>query len=103
MDADDVMEPEQAARLKNLKETLDPSVDVVMMKYLTGFDEKTGRTSFSLLQERILKTTKSFRWQGRVHKLSPLPAISYTPILRFSTGRRAPGIRTATFGYTKPC
>ena len=27
----------------------------------------------------------------------------FAPILRFSTGRRAPGIRTATFGYTKPC
>ena len=60
MDADDVMEPEQAARLKNLKETLDPSVDVVMMKYLTGFDEN-GRTSFSYYRERILKNHKGFR------------------------------------------
>ena len=67
MDADDVMEPEQAARLKNLKETLDPSVDVVMMKYLTGFDEN-GRTSFSYYRERILKNHKGFQWQGRVHE-----------------------------------
>ena len=80
MDADDVMEPEQAARLKKLKETLDPSVDVVMMKYLTGFDEN-GRTSFSYYRERILKNHKGFRWQGRVHEAVP-PAgnILYTDI-----------------------
>ena len=80
MDADDVMEPEQAARLKNLKETLDPSVDVVMMKYLTGFDEN-GRTSFSYYRERILKNHKGFQWQGRVHEAVP-PAgnILYTDI-----------------------
>jgi glycosyltransferase involved in cell wall biosynthesis len=63
MDADDVMEPEHAARLKKLKETLDPSVDVVMMKYLTGFDAN-GRTSFSYYRERLLKNRKGFQWQG---------------------------------------
>ena len=68
MDADDVMELEQAACLKKLKETLDPSVDVVMMKYLTGFDEN-WRTSFSYYRERLFKESQGFQWQGRVHEV----------------------------------
>lgn len=80
MDADDVIEPEHADRLRKLKETLDPSVDVVMMKYLTGFDSN-GRTTFSYYRERLLKNRRGFRWQGRVHEaVTPAGTILYSDI-----------------------
>lgn len=80
MDADDVMEPEHADRLLELKETLDPSVDVVMMKYATGFDAG-GRTSFSYYRERLLKNHRGFLWQGRVHEaVTPAGNILYSDI-----------------------
>lgn len=80
MDADDVMDQEHAGRLKKLKETLDPSVDVVMMKYATGFDAN-GRTSFSYYRERLLKNRKGFLWQGRVHEaVTPAGNILYSDI-----------------------
>ena len=47
MDADDVMEPEQAARFKEIEGNPGPLWMWVMMKYLTGFDEN-GRTSFPI-------------------------------------------------------
>ena len=38
----------------NLKETLDPTVSVVMAPYHTGFDER-GRVTFSYYRERLIK------------------------------------------------
>lgn len=67
LDADDVVTPENQARLLELKRTLDPSVDVVMMRYLTGFDE-WGRVTFSYYRGRLFKNHSGFRWQGRVHE-----------------------------------
>ena len=46
LDADDVLLPADREALLRLKETLSPSVDVVMMKYHTEFDE-TGKPTFS--------------------------------------------------------
>ena len=80
LDADDVIDSENAARLLELKETLDPSVDVVMMRYLTDFDSQ-GNCTFSYFRERLLKTAAGFRWQGRVHEaVTPSGKILYSPI-----------------------
>lgn len=38
LDADDVLLPEDRRRLQKLKESLEPGVDMVMMKYNTAFD-----------------------------------------------------------------
>ena len=40
LDADDTVGPETVRKIMKLKEELDPSTDVVMMKYATGFDAK---------------------------------------------------------------
>lgn len=80
LDADDVIQPDQLKLLKNLKEELDPSVDVVMMKYAAGFDAK-GRPSFLYYRERLLKTSGNFRWEGRVHEaVTPRGKIFWSPI-----------------------
>ena len=67
LDADDVLDEENLERLKSLKEALDPGTDVVMMEYAAGFDQ-SGRTTFSYFRERIMKTSRNFRWNGAVHE-----------------------------------
>lgn len=67
LDADDVMAPGQIQALLKLKQSLDPEVDVVMMKYITAFDAQ-DRPLFSFFRERLLKTSRMFQWQGRVHE-----------------------------------
>ena len=80
LDADDTVSPETVKQLIKLKESLDPSTDVVMMRYATGFDSK-GRTTFSYYRERILKNHRGFLWQGRVHEaVTPGGNILYSDI-----------------------
>lgn len=80
LDADDTVSPETVKKLIKLKETLDPSTDVVMMKYATGFDSR-GKTTFSYYRERILRNHFGFIWQGRVHEaVTPRGNILYSDI-----------------------
>ena len=67
LDADDVLSPEACAKLKKLKQMLDPETDIVMMPYGTAFDEQ-GRPAFTYYRERILKNIPEYRFQGRVHE-----------------------------------
>ncbi len=68
LDADDVLtEPDRQAFLR-LKASLTPAVDVVMMRYNTGFDE-AGRVTFSYYRERIVKNHAGMRWTGAVHEV----------------------------------
>ncbi|NPV91335.1 MAG: glycosyltransferase [Firmicutes bacterium] len=68
LDADDVVSPEDRTKLKDLKETLDSGVDVVMMKYNTGFDAE-GNVTFSYYRERLSKRSRNFKWCEPVHEL----------------------------------
>lgn len=67
LDADDVLLPEDIIKLKNLKENLSPSVDVVMMKYNLGVKED-GSPVCTYYRERLLKRSKGFKWIGNVHE-----------------------------------
>ena len=80
LDADDVIRPDQLEGLRQLKETLDPKIDVVMMRYVAAFDA-SGRPSFTYYRERLLRNDKTFLWQGRVHEaVTPKGCILYSPI-----------------------
>ena len=80
LDADDMITQENLYRLKQLKETLSPNTDMVMMDYVTDFDE-WNHAAFSCYRERILKTSRNFRWRGRVHEsIIPTGNILYSPI-----------------------
>ncbi len=68
LDADDVIDIENKQELKNLKETLDPLVDMVMMKYHVAFDEN-GNPTFSYYRERLLKRSKNYQWEGEIHEV----------------------------------
>lgn len=80
MDADDILTEKDKKELQELKESMDPSVDVVMMKYHTAFDED-GNPTFSYYRERLLKRANHFQWEGIIHEaIAPCGNILYKEI-----------------------
>ena len=82
LDADDVVPAKSITAILKLKETLSksPQPDVVMMKYIAGF-QPDGTPAFTYDRERILRTDRHFRWKGRVHEaIAPRGRILYSPI-----------------------
>ncbi|MDR2933111.1 MAG: glycosyltransferase family 2 protein, partial [Oscillospiraceae bacterium] len=67
LDADDIVDDENVAKLLLLKETLPTETDAVMMRYNTGFDE-TGRVTMSYFRERLVKRSNHFQWNEPVHE-----------------------------------
>ena len=67
LDADDLLLPVDQTKLKILKDSLDPSVDGVMMKYNTGFDVE-GNVTFSFYRERLVKRAGRSQWKEPVHE-----------------------------------
>jgi len=67
LDADDVLLAEDGVKLKNLKETLSPTTDVVMMKYNVGFDNQ-GNVTMSYFRERLVKKARNYQWKEAVHE-----------------------------------
>ena len=92
LDADDVMTQENLEKLKIWKNQEDRA-DVVMMKYLTGVDEK-GRPSLSYYRERLLKNHSGFWWKGKVHEAIPLAG---TDVYK----RQVPGRRKRSAVYRR--
>ncbi len=70
LDADDVLPEESRQALIQLKQTLDPSVDVVMLPYQVAFDP-AGKPTFFYDRERIFRNSPQFRFVGRVHEVVP--------------------------------
>ncbi|MFD2706486.1 glycosyltransferase [Salibacterium lacus] len=66
LDADDVLLEKDREKLKALKENLDPAVDSVSMYYNAGMDE-FGNITLQYRRNRLLKTSRNFKWQGDVH------------------------------------
>ena len=80
LDADDVISSRAQKELLSLKDSLDPNTDIVMMKYVSGFDQ-TGKPALSYYRERLIKNKKGFTWKGRVHEaVTPSGAIAWVPI-----------------------
>ena len=67
LDADDVILENDRIKLMELKNTIDPNVDAVMMKYNVGFDE-AGNVTMSYFRERLLKRIKNYIWKDPVHE-----------------------------------
>ena len=70
LDADDVLEPEDQRRFLQLKETLPPDTDMVMLPYHTAFDTD-GRPTFTYERERLVRRSFGFRWEGAIHEAIP--------------------------------
>ena len=67
IDADDILLPVDRVKFMALKETLDGSVDAIMIKYNTGFDAQ-GNITFSYFRERLVKRSNQFHWCEPVHE-----------------------------------
>lgn len=68
LDADDILAEPDRQKFAAIKADLTPAVDVVMMRYHTGFDE-SGNVTFSYYRERIIKNHAGMRWKGAVHEV----------------------------------
>lgn len=90
LDADDVISPGEQKKLRKLKETLDPSVDIVMMRYVTGFDS-SGNPSFSYYRERLMKTNRGFQWEGAVHETVALCGNRFYSDISIEHRKKGPG------------
>ncbi len=81
LDADDVLPPEEAEKLLRLKETLDPNIDMVAMKYITHFDENGVPVHIST-RERMMKRERGFRFTDPIHEFIALtPNTLYSDIV----------------------
>ena len=67
LDADDRMKEGDRTRLIHWKNQTDGTTDVLMLPYISGFDEE-GNAVFCYYRERLLKQTSGFVWKGRVHE-----------------------------------
>lgn len=67
LDADDVIDPDDAEKLAALKETLDEEVDAVMMPYHYAFSPD-GTLSLVFDRERIVRRAAGFVFSGAVHE-----------------------------------
>lgn len=80
LDADDVIDEKNRQELISLKNNLDPSVDMVKMKYDVAFDED-GNSTLSYYRERIFKRSMNYQWVGEIHEvISPYGNIIYSEI-----------------------
>ena len=67
LDADDILLYEDNKKLQQLKENLDTSVDMVIMRYNMSFD-KDDKPIYSFNRERLLKRSCNYTWSGQVHE-----------------------------------
>lgn len=74
LDADDVILPGDREALLELKRTLEPDTDVVMMRY-----QSAAKGALSYYRERLLRRQAGFRWEGAVHEvITPRGKILYS-------------------------
>lgn len=80
LDADDVILPSDKEKFLELKNNINSSIDIVMMKYNVGFDEK-GNVNFSYYRERLLKRSRNYKWESPIHEvIQPIGNLLYSDI-----------------------
>jgi glycosyltransferase involved in cell wall biosynthesis len=73
LDADDILPPEELKKLIALKKELDPSVDMVSMKYHTAFDSK-GNPMLTSTRGRLTRRALGIKWEDPIHEYMPVQA-----------------------------
>lgn len=71
LDADDIIPQSEILKILKLKKDLNKIYDIVIMKYISAFDEN-GEALFYFFRERIIKNNAGFKWQGFVHEVIPI-------------------------------
>ena len=67
LDADDVLLPEDRQKFLELKKTMSPEVDVVIMNYNLGVEEN-GLPKVKFKRERLIKRSRNYLWVEPVHE-----------------------------------
>ncbi len=67
LDADDIIIEHEQAKLLDLKQSLSPDIDIVMMKYHVAFDQG-NRPTYSYYRERLIRNHHGFYWSGKIHE-----------------------------------
>lgn len=67
LDADDILKPEDCAKLQLLKESLQDHIDIVYFIYNYAFDD-TGKPSLTFRRERLVKRLSNPKWAGFIHE-----------------------------------
>lgn len=70
LDADDVLLDRDREGFLDLKRSLPPETDVVMMRYNIAFDA-AGNPTFSYYRERLVRNLHRPLWEGAVHEVIP--------------------------------
>ena len=68
LDADDVIDEQNQAKLKHLITHLKSDVDMVMLRYDVAFDANDHPT-LSYYRERIFKRSNQYQWIGEIHEV----------------------------------
>ncbi len=80
LDADDVLPPQELAKLIALKGRLTEAIGTVMMLYHVAFDSQ-GRPTMSYYRERLVQRKLHPRWKGAIHEAIEAPGpIEYSDI-----------------------
>lgn len=67
LDADDILEKDDQRAILQLKHVLDPTVDIVVMKYQVNTGV-TGDSISTFYRERLVKRSNHFQWKEPVHE-----------------------------------
>ncbi len=67
LDAGDIISDKDAAKLYSLKESLDPSIDVVLMKHKLGLDDN-NQPKVIKNKARLFRQAANFRWREPVNE-----------------------------------
>ena len=68
LDADDIVLEEDALKLWDFKLSKHSDIDMLMLKYVTGYEENYTPT-FSFYRERVLKRSANFKFEDPVHEV----------------------------------
>lgn len=83
-DADEVLEPEEQLKFRQLKETLDSSVEIVQMLYTNQLEFNTTYNFDEELRPKLYKRCRSFVWQEPVHEMVRLQPVILDSDIRIS-------------------
>ena len=67
LDADDIITKENIDKILELKQNLNPNIDIVTFKYYTHFDE-LGNPILTSTRGRLFKREKRYLWNDPVHE-----------------------------------
>ena len=76
-DADEVLDENNRAAFRQLKETLLPEIDIVQMYYANQLSHGTIYNFDRELRPKLFKRLRTFQWQGAIHEQIGLEPVIY--------------------------